>query len=66
MVSDDFDAGSKVNFFYFKISTKNLNSALYIGKLSHHYDVVSISVVEFIDKQPNDNKMMKFSIKLFG
>ena len=50
MVSDDVDAGSNVNFFYFKMCTKNLNSVSCVGGVSHHYDVVSISVVEFIDK----------------
>ena len=34
--------------------------------MSHYYDVVLISVVEFIDKQRNDNDTMIFSIKLFG
>ena len=29
-------------------------------------DVVSISVVEFKDKQRNDNQLLVFSIKLFG
>ena len=37
-----------------------------MGKVSHYYDVVSISVVEFIDKQRNDNDPLIFSIKLFG
>ena len=36
------------------------------GKVSHNYDVVSISVVEIIDKQRNDNDPLIFSIKLFG
>ena len=36
------------------------------GEVSHYYDVVSISVVEFIDKQRNDNDPLIFSIKLFG
>ena len=37
-----------------------------MGKASHYYDVVSISAVEFIDKQRNDNDTMILSIKLFG
>ena len=35
-------------------------------KASHYYDVVSISIVEFIDKQRNNNDQLIFSIKLFG
>ena len=35
------------------------------GEVSHYYDVVSISVVDFIDKQRNDNDPLIFSIKLF-
>ena len=66
MVSDAFDAGSRVKFYDSKVCTKKPDPAFYMKKFSHYYDVVSISVVEFIDKQPNDNKMMKFSIKLFG
>ena len=35
------------------------------GEVSLYYDVVSISVVDFIDKQRNDNDPLIFSIKLF-
>ena len=44
---------------------KNPDSVLCIGKVSYYYDVVSISGVEFIDKQHNNNDTMTFSIKLF-
>ena len=37
-----------------------------MGKVSHYYDVVSIIIIEFIDKQRNDNGPLIFSIKLFG
>ena len=36
------------------------------GEMNHYYDVVSISVVEFIEVQRNDNDIMIFLIKLFG
>ena len=36
------------------------------GEVSHYYDVVSISVVDFVDKQRNDNDPLICSIKLFG
>ena len=35
------------------------------GEVNHHFDVVSISVVEFIDKHRNENDPLIFSIKLF-
>ena len=35
------------------------------GEVSHYYDAVSISGVEFIDKQRNDSDPLIFSIKLF-
>ena len=66
MVSDDIDIGSKFKFFDFKVDTKKPDSVLCIGNFSHYYDVLSISVVEFIDKQPNDNNTMTFSIIFFG
>ena len=66
MVSDDIDTSCEVNFFDSKVDTKKPDPALYMGKFSHYYDVVSINVVEFIDKQRNDNDTMIFSIKLFG
>ena len=66
MISDDVDASCKVKFFDSIVYTKNHNSTLYMGNVSHYYDVLSISVVEFIDKQRNDNDTMIFSIKLFG
>ena len=59
MVSDDVDTGSKVKFYDSKVCTKKPVPAFCMKKFSHYYDVVLISVVEFIDKQPNDNKMMK-------
>ena len=65
MVSDDIDICTKVSFYDGKVCTKPPNSALYMGKVSHYYDVDSIILVEIIDKQRNHNKMMKFSIELF-
>ena len=50
MVSDDIDTGSKVKFNKSKFHTKKSDLALYMGKVSHYYDVVLIDVVEFIDK----------------
>ena len=34
--------------------------------MNHYFHVVSISVVEFIDRHRNDNHALVFSIKLFG
>ena len=36
------------------------------GEVNQYFDVVSISVVEFIDKHRNENGSLIFSIKLFG
>ena len=36
------------------------------GEVNYYFDVVSISVVEFIDKHCNENDPSIFSIKLFG
>ena len=36
-----------------------------MGTVGHYYNVVSISSVEFIDKQCIDNETMILSIKLF-
>ena len=36
------------------------------GKVSHNYDVVSISVVEFIDKHRNDNDPLIFQLNCSG
>ena len=36
------------------------------GEVSHYYDAVSISGVEFIDKHSNENDPLIFSIKLIG
>ena len=58
MLSDDVDAGSKVKFFDSKVDTKKPDSALYMGKVSHYYDIFSISVVLFIDEQRNNNDTM--------
>lgn len=67
MVFDDVNASSKGNFFDSKIDTKTYNSLLLcMGKVGHYYDVVSISIVEYIDKQRNDIDTIIFSIKLFG
>ena len=52
-------SGSKIKFYDSKVCTKKPVPAFCMKKFSHYYDVVLISVVEFIDKQPNDNKMMK-------
>ena len=69
MLSDDVDAGSKVNFFDSKVDTKKPDSALCMGKVSHYYDIFSISVVLFIEyddtfniffgKDDNDVKLFK-------
>ena len=60
------NAGSKVKFCDSKGRTAKPDAALCIGKVGHYYDVVSKSVVEFVDKQRNDYETMIFSIKLFG
>ena len=54
IVSDNIDAGYNVQSFDSKVDTKKLDSALYMGKVGHYYGVVSISDVDFIDKQRND------------
>ena len=36
------------------------------GEVSHYYDVVSISFTDFIDKEHNNNQMLKYSIKNSG
>ena len=66
MIKNDVDTGSRVNFFDSKVVTKKPESSLCLGKVNHYFDVVSISVVEFIDKHRNDNHALVFSIKLFG
>ena len=63
---NDVDAGCRVKFFDSKVVTKKPESSLRLGNVSHYYDVVSISVVKFIDKQCNNNDSLIFSIKLFG
>ena len=52
MISVDVDTGCKVKLFASKVVTKTY--------------AVSISVVEFTDKQGNDNDPVMFSIKLLG
>ena len=49
-----------------KFFTKKPDSILCMEKVGHYDDVVSINVVEFIDKQRHDNDTMKLSIKMFG
>ena len=66
MIAVDVDAGSRVKLFDSKVFTKNHESSLYLGKMNNYFDVVSISVVEFIDKHHNENDPLIFSIKLFG
>ena len=60
MISVDVDAGYRVNFFDFKVVTKTPESTLCLGKVNHYFDVVSISVVEFIDKHRNGNDPLIF------
>ena len=36
------------------------------GEVNHYFDIVSISVVECINKHRNENNSFVFSIKLFG
>ena len=52
--------------FDFKVVTKKPESSLCLGRVNHYSDIVSISVVEFIDKHHNENDPLIFSIKLFG
>ena len=54
IVSNDVDASYNVQSFDSKVDTKKPDSALCNGKVGHYYGVVSISVVDFIDKQRND------------
>ena len=60
MISDDVDAGYRVSFFDSKVVTKKPESSLCLGKVNHYFDVVSISVVEFIDKHRNENDPLVF------
>ena len=64
-IAVDVDTGSRVNFFDSKVVTKKPESSLCLGKVNHYFDVISISVVEFIDKHRNENDQLIFSIKLF-
>ena len=66
MIAVDVNAGSRVKFVDTKVVTKNPESLLCLGKVNHYFYVVSISVVEFIDKHRNANDLLIFSIKLFG
>ena len=62
MISVDIDAGCRVKFLYSKVVNERPESSLYLGKVSHYYDVVSISVIEFTDKQRNDNDSLIFQL----
>ena len=66
MVFDDVDVGSKVTFFYAKVCTTKPNSTLCMGKVSHYYDVVSISIVDFIDMQRNKNETIINQLHYLG
>ena len=66
MISVDLDAGYRVNFFDSKVVTITPESTICLGKVNHYFDVVSISVVEFIDKHRNENDSLIFLIKVFG
>ena len=55
-----------LNFSIPKCLPKKTESSLCLGKVNHYFDVVSMSVVEFIDKHRNKNDPLIFSIKLFG
>ena len=66
IIAVDVDAGSRVKSFDSKVVTKKPESSLYLGKVNYYFDVVSIIVVEFIDKHRNENDPLIFSIKLFG
>ena len=61
-VSDDIDTGCNVKFSDSKVDTKKSDSSLCMGKVSHYYYVVSISVVDFIDKQRIDIYLIFFSV----
>ena len=65
MVSDDVDAGFKITWSDSKVRTTKPESVLCMVTVGHYYDVLSISSVEFIDKQCIDNETMILSIKLF-
>ena len=65
-ISVDVDAGCGVKCFDSNVITKNPESSLCMWKVTRYYDVVSLSVVEFIDTQRNNNDLLIFSIKLFG
>ena len=64
MDSDDTNTGCRVKFFDSRVVTKKPESSFCMGKVSCYCDIVSMSVVEFIDKQLNDNDPLIFSIKL--
>ena len=66
MIAVDVDTGSRVNCFDSKVVIKKPESSLCLGKVNHYFDIVSVSVVEFIDKHRNENDPLIFSIKLFG
>ena len=66
MIAVDVDAGHRVKFFDSKVVITKHKSSLYLGKVNHFYDVVSISVVKLTDNYFNENDPMIFSIKLFG
>ena len=55
MVKNVVDGGSRVKFFDTEVVIKKPESSLCLGEVNHYFDVVSISVVEFIDKHCNDN-----------
>ena len=66
MISVIVDAGYTVNFFDSKVVTKKTWIFIMSGESESLFDVVSMSVVEFIDKHRNENDPWIFSIKLFG
>ena len=66
MIAVDVDAGSRVKFFDTKVVTKKPESSLCLGKVNHYFDVVSISVVEFIDKHRNENDSLIFQLNCSG
>ena len=49
MVYEDIDARSNVGFFDSKAYTNKSDLVLCIGKVNHYRDVVSTTVVDFID-----------------
>ena len=65
MVYVDIDASCRVKFFDSDVVTKKPELSLCTRKFNHYYDVVLISLAEFIDKQRNDNDPLIFSINLF-